>query len=85
MRSPSAVAVATVRIWAASPSAWLINDCFSPSDWAMAAALAPSARLMRACISPSDWAMAARFSLSARICFSIASITVTGGVMSRIS
>ena len=78
-------AEAMARIAAAWPCAWLISDCFSPSDRAMLAARAPFARWICSCCLPSDVAITARFSRSAVICACIACRISFGGVRSLIS
>ena len=62
--SPSALRIAAVR----APSARRTADCFSPS----------AVRICD-CLTPSAVRIVARRSRSARICFSIASCTVRGG------
>ena len=83
--NPSAVAWATARMAAASPSASLICCCLAASDSLMTRCFSPSAWLTLASRSPSDSSTVARFSRSARICFSIAVSTSCGGLMFLIS
>jgi hypothetical protein len=80
-----AFASAIARIAAACPWAVLISDCFSPSDFAIAASRAPCAMLICSWRLPSDVAITARFSRSAVICACIARRISAGGVRSLIS
>ena len=83
--TPSAVAVATVRMAWPSPSASLICCCLFASDSLMTFCFSPSAWLILESRIPSEFRIAARFSRSARICFSMASRTSRGGLMFLIS
>ena len=76
-----AVTLPIVSIASALPSASLIRRCISPSDWLINCIFTPSDLSIWLCLCPSDREMSARRSRSADICFSIDSLTDDGGTM----
>ena len=73
------MALKTVSIAFAWPSASSMVACFSPSALRIADCFSPSAWRISDCRAPSAWRIVARFSRSARICFSIESWIEAGG------
>ena len=78
---PCAFACWTSRMASASPFAFWIAASFSASACKIIACFWPSATRIALCFCPSAIRIASRRSRSARICFSIASLIASGGMM----